>query len=318
MCKDIEKISKIKRNELDDIEYFESLIKTAHDLQKLEISEIEDIQTQLLELLKIKVEKYNLLESTSIEIEKAKTIMESNMYTIGIYLKIFTPDDALEKLKKERIVSMYEAGRKIINKKVTISKILYKEVLNSTLLIANETYLDIIIKGIKGFFKIYEPDYNAKDKKITADYPLYNSLIGKLEGIEFIEEYLKSLKIENEYLSKYDAFNINELLYNYREDYTVLIENIFKIVLRQNIGQILAGEEVDTLNISHDGIDKIFLGLNKMTKNEIYDKIRETISKLEIKSEEAKEYIEKGIEELQSEIYNSYKLNNLDKGFICF
>ena len=89
MCKDIEKISKIKRNELDDIEYFESLIKTAHDLQKLEISEIEDIQTQLLELLKIKVEKYNLLESTSIEIEKAKTIMESNMYTIGIYLKIF-------------------------------------------------------------------------------------------------------------------------------------------------------------------------------------------------------------------------------------
>lgn len=80
----------------------------------------------------------------------------------------------------------------------------------------------------------------------------------------------------------------------------------------------MAGEEVDTLNISHDGIDKIFLELNKMTKNEIYDKIRETISKLEIKSEEAKEYIEKGLEELQFEIYNSYKLNNLDKVFICF
>lgn len=318
MCKDIEKISKIKRNELDEIDYFESLIKTAHDLQKLEISEIEDIQTQLLELLKIKVEKYNLLESTSIEIEKAKTIIESNMYTIGIYLKTFMPDDALEKLKKERIVSMYEAGRKIINKKVTISKILYKEVLKSTLRIANETYLDTIIKGINGFFKIYEPDYNAKDKKITADYPLYNSLIGKLEGIEFIEEYLKSLKIENEYLSKYDAFKINELLYNYREDYTILIENIFKIVLRQNIGQILAGEEVDTLNISRDGVDKIYLKLNNMTKNEIYDKIRETISKLEIKSQEAKEYIEKGLEEPQFEIYNSYKLNNLDKVFICF
>lgn len=318
MCKDIEKISKIKRNELDDIEYFESLIKTAHDLQKLEISEIENIQSQLLELLKIKVEKYNLLESTSIEIEKAKMIMESNLYTIGIYLKTFMPDDALEKLKKERIVSMYEAGRKIINKKVTISKILYKEVLKSTLRIANETYLDTIIKGINGFFKIYEPDYNAKDKKITVDYPLYNSLIGKLEGIEFIEEYLKSLKIENEYLSKYDAFNINELLYNYREDYTILIENIFKIVLRQNIGQILAGEEVDTLNISRDGVDKIYLKLNNMTKNEIYDKIKEAICRLEIKSKEAKEYIEKGLEELQFEIYNSYKLNNLDKVFICF
>lgn len=55
-----------------------------------------------------------------------------------------------------------------------------------------------------------------------------------------------------------------------------------------------------------------------MTKNQIYDKIRETISRLEIKSEEAKEYIEKGIDKLQFEIYNSYKLNNLDKVFICF
>ena len=119
-------------------------------------------------------------------------------------------------------------------------------------------------------------------------------------------------------MSKYDAFNINELLYNYREDYTILIENIFKIVLRQNIGQILAGEKVDTLNISHDGVDKIYLKLNNMTKNEIYDKIKEAICRLEIKSKEAKEYIEKGLEELQFEIYNSYKLNNLDKGFICF
>lgn len=55
-----------------------------------------------------------------------------------------------------------------------------------------------------------------------------------------------------------------------------------------------------------------------MTKNEIYDKIKEVNCRLEIKSKEAKEYIEKGLEELQFEIYNSYKLNNLDKVFICF
>ena len=80
----------------------------------------------------------------------------------------------------------------------------------------------------------------------------------------------------------------------------------------------MAGEELDTLNISRDGVNKIFLELNKMTKNEIYDKIKEAICRLEIKSKEAKEYIEKGLDELQFEIYNSYKLNNLDKVFICF
>ena len=35
MCKDIEKISKIKRNELDDIEYFESLIKNKYNTEKI-------------------------------------------------------------------------------------------------------------------------------------------------------------------------------------------------------------------------------------------------------------------------------------------
>lgn len=318
MHTEIEKVSKIKRNKLSEIDYLESLVKKACEIHLLSLKEIENIQTQLFELLKIKIEKYNLLDSSSIEIEKAKTIMDSNMYTISMYLKTFSPDEAILKLKEEKIILMYENGQKLINKKITVSKILYRKVLNSTLQIANETYIETIFKGLKGFFKIYDPQYNSKEKKITADYPLYNNLIGKLEGIEFIEEYLKSLLIENEYLSKYEAMQINELLYSYRIDFIGILENIFKIVLMQNIGQLLAGEEMHTLKISEEGIEKIYCDFEKMNKKEIYDRIKETILKLEFKNVETKEYIEKGLEELQFEIYNSYNMKSLDKIFISF
>lgn len=318
MHTEIEKVSKIKRNKLSEIDYLESLVKKACEIHLLSLKEIENIQTQLFELLKIKIEKYNLLDGSSIEIEKAKTIMDSNMYTISMYLKTFSPDEAILKLKEEKIISMYEKGQKLINKKITVSKILYRKVLNSTLQIANETYIETIFRGLKGFFKIYDPQYNSKEKKITADYPLYNNLIGKLEGIEFIEEYLKSLLIENEYLSKYEAMQINELLYSYRIDFIGILENIFKIVLMQNIGQLLAGEEMHTLKISKEGIEKIYCYFEKMSKKEIYDRIKETILKLEFKNVETKEYIEKGLEELQFEIYNSYNMKSLDKIFISF
>lgn len=318
MHTEIEKVSKIKRNKLSEIDYLESLVKKACEIHLLSLKEIENIQTQLFELLKIKIEKYNLLDGSSIEIEKAKTIMDSNMYTISMYLKTFSPDEAILKLKEEKIISMYEKGQKLINKKITVSKILYRKVLNSTLQIANETYIETIFRGLKGFFKIYDPQYNSKEKKITADYPLYNNLIGKLEGIEFIEEYLKSLLIENEYLSKYEAMQINELLYSYRIDFIGILENIFKIVLIQNIGQLLAGEEMHTLKISKEGIEKIYCYFEKMSKKEIYDRIKETILKLEFKNVETKEYIEKGLEELQFEIYNSYNMKSLDKIFISF
>ena len=59
--------------------------------------------------------------------------------------------------------------------------------------------------------------------KITADYPLYNNLIGKLEGIEFIEKYLESLYYENEFCKAIP--NVEEILQSYSKDYKNVIIN---------------------------------------------------------------------------------------------
>lgn len=316
MSESLEKITKINRSELSEIEYFETLIKTAYSKGIIDEEFVSNLQVQLLELLKIKSEKYNLLLSSSIEIDMAKRIMESNVYTISLYLKGFSPDEAINVLKNDTILNIYDYGRKAINRKTSVSKILYKRVLNNTLKTSNEVYNSTVLYGIKGFFKVYNPDYEAEDMKITADYPLYNSLVGKLCGIEFIEKYLESLYIENEFCSLFKAEAIENLLAKYTPSHEEAVINIFKIVLIQSIGCVLAEETVSLLTISSDGMKNRLSKFNGKTKEEIYEIIYNAYMKIKSADAMVNSYILKGFKDVQFEIYNGYAQGNLDITFV--
>lgn len=121
--------------------------------------------------------------------------------------------------------------------------------------------------------------------KITADYPLYNNLIGKLEGIEFIEKYLESLYYENEFGKAIP--NVEEILQSYSKDYKNLIINIFSVTLMTTLEKMLPKKEVKT-------------------KEEVYANILTVYKKLKIQNTRLNQYIEKGISEIKAEIYNMH------------
>lgn len=265
------------------------------EIETLNQEQFEKMQLQYLELLKLKVEKYNGFESSSIKAETAKMIMESNIYTINLYLRSRSKNNI-----DESIIDLYNKGRRLIDIKISVSKLLYKKVLNNLLKTNNETYNSTIIKGIKGFFKVYDPDYNAMDIKITADYPLYNNLIGKLEGIEFIENYLQSLYYENEFCKMFSNEKIENLLYMYSRGYKDLIINIFSIVLVQAIGCVLAGRDYMELKLDLNDVQNIYEKFKNKSKQEIYNLIFDAYKKINIRNNEVRQYIEKGIGEIQT------------------
>lgn len=313
----IDVIYKIKKENLDEKNYFNTLIQEAYNIGLLSDEEIISIQIDLLELLDKRVYRYNGLESSSIRKEILEQIQYSNLYTIGIYLKTFTnPDNAVKEIQKNGVDFLYFEGRKRIDKMLNIIRFYYTKVKQNKLNIKNETYNSTILEGIKGFLKIYEPDFNAQDMKITADYPLYNNLIGKLEGVEFIEKYIKSIYLENKFCKVFSEEKLNYFLKSYSDNYEDLIINIFQIVLIQVIGCILAKEDYMKLNISNSGLDSIQNRFKGKTKEDIYNIIDNAFKEIKIQNNELKEYIEKGLKEIKVEIYNSYKLNNLDKIFI--
>lgn len=316
---EIEIISKIKREKLDERNYFNSLIEAAYEEQMLTEEDIVNLQIQVLQLLDERVYKYNGVESSSVRKEIIEEISNSNNYTISIYLKTFrNPDEAIKMLKEKGLEIAYQEGRKKIDKMLNIIRVMYIKVKQNKLSIENDTYNDTIIGGIQGFLKVYEPDFKAQDMKITADYPLYNNLIGKLEGVEFIKEYLSSLYLENLFCKKFSEEKIKYLLYGYSHDYKELIINVFEIVLLEVIACKLVKRDIQNLIISAAELNEIYLMLENKVEieniiNEIY---KEICNELLLDNEELQRYVKKNLNSLVVIITNAVKQNTLDKVFI--
>ena len=317
----IEIISKIKRENLDERNYFKTLIEEAYNNEMLTNDDMVNLQMQILQLLDEKVYKYTGNDSTSIRKEVLEDILNSNSYTISVYLKMFkNPDEAIKTIKEKGLKIIYEEGRKKIDKMLNIIRLMYIKVKQNKLNIANVTYNDTIIGGIKGFLKIYDPDFKAQDMKITADYPLYNNLIGKLEVVEFIKEYLSSIYLENVFCKKFSEEKINYLLYGYSHDYKDLIINIFEIVLLETIGCKLVRRDIQDLAISTDELNEIYAMFKGKEKTEIKQKInnvyQEISNELVFDNEQLQKYIEKNFDYIAEMITNAVEQNTLDKIFI--
>ena len=318
---EIEVISKIKREKLDERNYFKTLIEAAFEEQMIIEDDIVNFQMQILQLMDEIVYKYNGVDSSSIRKEIMEDISNSNIYTISIYLKSFrNPDEAIKSIKEQGLEIAYQEGRKKIDKMLNIIRLMYIKVKQNKLNIENATYNDTIIGGIQGFLKIYNPDFKAQDMKITADYPLYNNLIGKLEGVEFIKEYLSSIYLENLFCKKFSEEKIKYLLYGYSQDYKELIINIFEIVLLEVIACKLVKRDVQDLSISIAELNEIYLMLENKDNSEIENIInlvyKEICNELILDNEELQRYIKKNLSSVVEIITNAVKQKTLDKVFI--
>ena len=318
---EIEVISKIKREKLDERNYFKTLIEAAFEEQMIIEDDIVNFQMQILQLMDEIVYKYNGVDSSSIRKEIMEDISNSNIYTISIYLKSFrNPDEAIKSIKEQGLEIAYQEGRKKIDKMLNIIRLMYIKVKQNKLNIENATYNDTIIGGIQGFLKIYNPDFKAQDMKITADYPLYNNLIGKLEVVEFIKEYLSSIYLENLFCKKFSEEKIKYLLYGYSQDYKELIINIFEIVLLEVIACKLVKRDVQDLSISIAELNEIYLMLENKDKSEIENIInlvyKEICNELILDNEELQRYIKKNLSSVVEIITNAVKQKTLDKVFI--
>jgi hypothetical protein len=153
----IEKRHIINCNNLSGEAYFTSILQEAYTCGLLHDSDIENLQLECIRFLAYKSERYNSGESSSIRIEAAESIMKSNLYTIGLYLKSLPDADyAVNELKAARIQEMYQKGRDLINARFRATKDIYRLVQKNRLITPNYTYnATLSDNGIGSFFKLY-------------------------------------------------------------------------------------------------------------------------------------------------------------------
>lgn len=280
MNKGLDKIRKIEVTKLKGEFYLESLIEQAYTKGLLSDNDIERLQYESLNLLSYKTERYNAGDSSSIQIEKAQDIMTSNLFTIGLWLKTFSnPDDAVKTLQNEPINELYQKGRKRIDTMLASAKAIHNKLLRQLVDTPNVFYSSTIDGGIKGFFKLYYPEFTAHEIHITADYPVLNPM-PKLAGIEFIQAYLDCLYYENLFCSNFAADDIHHLLCGYVEDYQEHLINIYEPILLAALGCAITGTDVNSLDITEQGALHLYHLFADMPQNEIAPTIQNAANEL--------------------------------------
>lgn len=227
----------------------------------------KNFSVKLWDLLKLQAWKYNGIDSTSMPAEKAQELLSSLIYTISVVVK----EDGLiaEKLLHSDLSQVIKRGHEILDNRRKIGTKSWKRLCLESPNIQNGYYVDTM-ENLGLFFKQYNIYYEAHEIPCSIDYPLLNPIMEELQGITFIEEYMRRIRIESNFLS---CFHLNTVTsyfssinLGYKDDYFNLCES----VLIGAIGRTLLGYELNILTISREDVGKLYDCLKGKTEEEIF------------------------------------------------
>ena len=305
----IESIYEIINRNINYNNYFESLMGLLYKYNLVDNSKIIEFNNVLI----YKLRKYTGGNYNSIDINIAKRIRESIIYTFNLFFENKDIKDNINMIINNDLMDIYKLSYKKLynyfNKTKMFYNIVFKKNIIST---SNYCYNMTLIKALKEYFKIYNYDYDALNNIITLDYREYNKIKDK-DGIMLIDEYLRNINCENIICKKY---NINNL-YKMYNDYDNEVINIYESVMI--ISLMLEFENKDIFNLDIDDIDINYM--YEMYKRNSYKyKIELNIAFDRMKDKllldvDSIKYMDRSKDNLISVIIMYTESNNLDKLF---
>lgn len=273
-------------------------------------ADVTKIQSRLWSMLGRQTEAYTLGDSGSIRIETAQELLESICYVIGLSLE--TNDQAgiiRALLDSENYEEHFRAGLAQVEARVQSGRALLKEVREGALRINNISYLSTL-KELAVFFKKYNYRLFAHEIPCTIDYQLFQAVPDEKKGIDYINEYLRRLILENRFVRLFDEETVVLLLKSVCRDYREQLINIYEPVAYNALALTLLGHDVMSLDITKD--DRLRLHQLLMSKKEkaltLFEGETERLCDiLSISDEGMKTYLKATAAELCSRI-NSVKL----------
>lgn len=218
--------------------------------------DVIQIQTKLWALLAQRTERYTMGDSSSVRVETAEALFASIQFSLRFYLNATGQD--ITCLKEEPLDLLLRASWKKIESNITKGQRLLAQVIETAPQIENISYRDTLAE-IASFFKQYDYRFFAHDIPCSIDYQLCHAVSEKLEGIEYINEYLGYLCIENEFCSHFDSEIMSYLLERYCPDHKGLLINLYEPIAVNALGLSLAQESPFSLHISEEIRTKLLL-----------------------------------------------------------
>lgn len=278
---ELNRASTLRPEELDARKYLQSLTEQALRHGLMTAREFETLEEGLAALLAGQADRLNGGKSSSIRVEQAQELLSGLLFTLSLPLKACaSPDEALNLLRTEPLATLRTQGLERIRRRLSVCRLMQQRLLTALFRTRNRFYRLTVEGGINGFFRLYRPQLFPQEIHITADYP---PLLGRpaLDGVEFIEAYLREIEAENAILCRFDPEEAHRLLLSLSREYADSPINLLEPVLLSALGLALLGKNPWRLCLNADDQARLQAMLSPLSLSETCDRLAQALARLQ-------------------------------------
>lgn len=299
---------------MDAVGFFHYLVREGSRLSLISRGQLENLQYQIIELLSEQFNRRTSGRSSSVPLETGQQIQQSVFYTIGYYLKSMPgAESALKALKETALKEIFFHGKKLMEEDFEAAKDLLHVIQTNRLATDLIAYNDTLDEGLPIFFRSYDMDYEAHETPASIDYPLSNDEMD-LTGLDYINDYLKKLQLENEFCNCFPNEEIHSLLRGYDRQYKELLINVCDLVLTNAAGSLLLGRDGLSLNLSKLDLrylQQVYASMPDEAAGESAVSAVLQLCRCLSLSDSAADYLKKSSARLQTRFINALKTHSL-------
>ena len=180
-------------------------------------------------------------ESASLPAETAAALAESLRLTLGAdeNPRVLLSGDLEEKLRQ---------GQRRLARKMELGKQLWKTACLTLPSIPNRALNDTL-RSLGGFWKRYDFRFFAQEVPCDIDYQLSQPVSEQLQGVDYVNEWLRRLCLEQAFLARFDQESARGVVRRNMPDYQRQVSNLFEPVAVNALGLALLGENPAALTI---------------------------------------------------------------------
>jgi hypothetical protein len=248
-------------------------------------------QGRFLRLLERRTAIYTMGDSTSVPKHVAVDLLRSVSFVLGI-----DPErpEVPERLLTVDLDDEFRRRLADIERKVEMTGELWREVVATMPPIQN-TALEDTLASIGDFPKHYDYRSMAHEIPCSIDYPLCHPVPETLVGVDYVNEYLRRMLMEADFLQRFDLDACNRVLERSGPDYIGLLVNLYEPIATNAVGRAVIGEDPKGLSIADKGRAEIARRLGPLAKAQrtkvLYEAALATCDLLGIRDDGAVEYL---------------------------
>ena len=181
-------------------------------------------------------------ESSSLPAETAAALAESILLTLGADRdpRVLLAPDLSEKFRQ---------GQRRLAQKLEVSRRLWQAAWATRPEAENRSLLDTL-NSLKRFPDRYDLRFFAQEIPCDIDYQLSQPVPETLRGVDYVNEWLRRLCLEQNFLGRFEPALVRALLDRSCPDYRGLLINLYDPIAVNALGLALLGDDPRPLSIS--------------------------------------------------------------------